>query len=80
MKNESCANCGGLLVPQKIEYEKKIGEKRMLFEDVPASVCASCDEIWIEGKIAEKMEGIFHKGIRPTRWVKIPIWSLSRAA
>ena len=80
MKKENCANCDGTLVRRKIEYDKKIGEKRVLFEDVPALVCSSCDEVWFDGKVAEKMERLFQKGIKPTRWVKVPIWSFSRAA
>lgn len=80
MKKEKCANCGSLLVPQRINYDKKIGDKRVLFEDVPALVCSSCDEVWIEGKVVEKMERLLQKGTKPTRWVKIPIWSLAKAA
>lgn len=80
MKKERCANCGGILLFQKVEYDKKIGDKRILFEDVPALVCSSCEEVWIDGKVAEKMEKIFQKGNRPTRWIKIPIWSFSKAA
>ena len=80
MKKEHCANCSGILISRKIDYDKKIGSKRVLFQDVPASVCSSCDEVWIEGKVAEKMEKLFAKGKKPTRWIKIPIWSLSRPA
>ena len=80
MKKERCANCCGILVLQKVNYEKKVGEKRVLFEEVPALVCSSCDEIWIEGKVAEKMERIFQKGSKPVRWIKIPIWSFPKAA
>ncbi len=80
MKNSKCANCGGVLVKQKIDYERKTGAKRALFEAVPALVCTSCDEIWLDAKVAEKIEKIFQKSIKPTRWVKIPIWSLARLA
>ena len=80
MKKERCANCNGILMVQKVDYEKKVGRKRVLFEEVPALVCSSCEEVWLEGKTAEKMERIFNKGQRPSRWVKIPIWSFSKAA
>ena len=80
MKKELCATCGGTLVKDTISYDKKIGRKRVLFEDVPAKVRSSCDEVWIDGKVAEKMERLFHKGKKPVRWISIPVWSLSRAA
>ncbi|MBF0104711.1 MAG: YgiT-type zinc finger protein [Deltaproteobacteria bacterium] len=78
MKKNACAKCGGILVKQKIDYEKKVGEKRALFEAVPASVCTSCDEVWLDAMVAEKIEEIFNKSLKPTRWVKVPLWSLSR--
>ena len=80
MKKEECAQCGGALLHKTISYDKKIGEKRVLFEDVPALVCSACDAVWIDGKVAEKMEILFHNGKKPTRWMKIPIWSFSQAA
>lgn len=80
MKKEKCANCAGTLVPQKVVYEKNVGGRRVLFEDVPALVCSDCDEIWIEGKIAEKMERIYRKGLNPTRRITLPVWSLSKVA
>jgi len=79
-KKEKCADCGGVLVLQKVTYDKKADGKRVVFENVPAAVCSSCDEVWIEGKVAEKMEKIFRKGEKPTRWLKVPLWSLSKAA
>lgn len=80
MKREQCAYCGGTLLHKKIVYDKKVGEKHLLFEEVPASVCSDCDAVWIDGKIAEKMEQIFNNGQKPTRWAKIPVWSFPKAA
>jgi YgiT-type zinc finger domain-containing protein len=80
MKKELCVNCGGILIKQLVEYEKTVGSKKMLFEDVPALVCSCCDEIWIDGKVAEKMERIFKKNIKPKRYITLPVWSLSRAS
>ena len=80
MKKGKCAKCGGILLLKKIDYDKKVGEKRMLFENVPTLVCSSCDEIWLDGKIVEKMERVFQKGVKPTRWISIPVWSFPKAA
>ena len=41
--------------------------------------CATCGGILI-GKTAERMEKLLQKGKKPTRWMKIPIWSFSKAA
>ena len=80
MKKEKCANCGSNLVSRKVEYDKKVGQKRVLFESVPASVCLSCDEVWLDGKVAEKMEQLFRAEIKPIKWLKIPIYPFSQAA
>ena len=80
MKTKKCAACGGVLVGKKVEYEKCVGTKRMFFENVPASVCVSCDEIWLEGKVAEKIEKVFQKSLKPKTWIKVPVWSFSKAA
>ena len=55
-------------------------EKRMLFENVPTLVCSACDEIWLDGKVLEKMEKVFQKGAKPTHWISIPVWSFPKAA
>lgn len=80
MKSKKCASCGGILVSKKIEYEKCVGSKRMIFENVPASVCASCDEVWLAGSVAEKIEKVFHKNLKPKSWIKIPVWAFPKAA
>ncbi len=79
MKKNLCANCGGKLKAKKIEYEKKMGEKRAIFDDVPAHVCSECHEVWIDGKVLEKIESIFLKGTKPKKWLKVPVWSFSHA-
>lgn len=80
MRKQRCASCGGFLVAQNIVYEKKVGEKRVVFENVPAMVCASCDEVWFDGKTAEKIERLFQKKILPSRWLKVPVFSYSHAS
>lgn len=78
MKPKTCANCGGALVKQEIDYEKKVGNRRALFENVPAQVCTRCEEVWLDASVAEKIEKLFWKSLRPKKWLRIPILSLSK--
>lgn len=73
-----CPNCGGMMVAKQIEYEKKIGSKRMLFEDVPADVCVSCEEVWIDGKVLQNLEKVFLKPKKTSRYLSIPVLSYSK--
>lgn len=67
-----------MMVAKEIEYEKKIGSKRMLFEDVPADVCVSCEEIWIDGKVLQNLEKVFLKPKKTSRYLSIPVLSYSK--
>jgi YgiT-type zinc finger domain-containing protein len=79
-KKNLCAVCGGILIEEDIRYDKRWEDKIAIFENVPAQVCPQCGETWIDGKILEKMEKLFHKKMRPTYKLMIPVWSLKKAA
>lgn len=79
MKNKSskCAVCGGKLITKRVSYDQHWGEQLVLFEDVPASVCLDCGEIWLSAKTIKTMDNILSKKTKPTKKIQVPVWSLS---
>lgn len=75
-----CAVCGGTLINESIRYDKRFGDEVAVFEDVPAKVCHQCGETWLDAATVEKMENIFHKKLKPTHNLSVPVWSLKKAA
>jgi YgiT-type zinc finger domain-containing protein len=76
-KARLCAVCGGLLTRKAIRYDQHWGDQIVIFDDVPASVCATCGEIWLGSKTVQAMEKILLQQKKPTKKIAIPVWSLS---
>lgn len=56
-----CALCGGTLVEKLITHEIRKGEELLVFDNVPAWVCAQCDGVWITDDVKRKLEEIVEK-------------------
>ena len=74
---ERCAGCGGKLVSKVIKYDQHWGDQIVVFEDVPAKVCASCNEVWLSSKVVQAMDKILVKQRKPSKKMMVPVWSLS---
>lgn len=79
-KRNYCAACGGILVKDIIRYDKRCGNDVAIFEKVPAETCPQCGEVWIDGKVMEKIERLFLKKSKPQYKISIPVWELKKAA
>jgi YgiT-type zinc finger domain-containing protein len=53
-----CALCGGVLVAKLITHEIRKDDELLVFENVPALVCAQCDGVWLDGEIKRKLDEI----------------------
>jgi hypothetical protein len=49
----------------------------VLFDEVPARVCADCDEVWLDADVLRAMDAALADGRAPTRRVEVPAFSLS---
>ncbi len=53
-----CALCGGTLVGKLITHEIRKGEELLVFDNVPAFVCAQCDGVWMTDEVKRKLDEI----------------------
>jgi YgiT-type zinc finger domain-containing protein len=64
-KNQRCAVCGGELQATTITHEEKRGIHLSLFQNVPAKVCATCGEIWIDEETLRELDRLIAEDYRP---------------
>jgi len=53
--------CGGTVVDKKIKVERNINGRRVVFKNVPASVCSNCSEIYFQSKTVKQMDRLAAK-------------------
>ena len=73
-----CAICGGGLKKTTITHEEKRAGKLCLFQHVPAHVCQTCGEVWIDERTLQEIDRLIEKG-EPVRTVKTPVYDMSLA-
>ena len=73
-----CTLCGGHLRKTAITHEEKRGKKLYLIQNVPARVCGSCGEVWIEGTTLQEIDSLIQEG-QPVRKVETPVYDFALA-
>ncbi len=58
---DRCALCGGILVEKLITHEIRKGDELLVFENVPAFICAQCDGVWMTDDVKRKLDEIVAK-------------------
>lgn len=53
--------CGGVASDKKIKMERTVGGRRIVFTNVPVSVCPNCNEQYISAKVLKKMDRLLGK-------------------
>jgi YgiT-type zinc finger domain-containing protein len=71
-----CAVCGGNYRHTLITHEEKRGDKIYLFRNVPAYVCSTCGELWIEERTLKEIDRLIEQG-RPVRKVETPVYEFA---
>jgi len=74
MKDSLCPICSGKLQAKKTIIDRMVNEHLYLFEDVSVLSCKQCEEIWIPGKTAEKMELAIQGKLQPKRSIHVPVF------
>jgi YgiT-type zinc finger domain-containing protein len=75
-KPDRCAVCGGDLRETTITHQARRGSEIYVFENVPATVCDACGEIWIEQKVLREIDRLIKEG-EPVR--KAPVFDFRLA-
>jgi YgiT-type zinc finger domain-containing protein len=79
LNNPHCAVCGGELKATTITHEEKRDSHIYLFQNVPATVCTACGEIWIDQEGLQQIDHIIDTGV-PARKVETPVYDFPGAA
>ncbi len=58
---ESCSLCNGEMKPKKVDIIKKINNKIIVIDDVPAHVCNQCGEKYYSLEVVENIEKLIDK-------------------
>lgn len=75
-KTRRCANCGGTLLHKRVQVDQHWGEDIVVFENVPADVCATCDQVWLGSRVLKEIQKVLGKNKKPSRKISVPVWSL----
>lgn len=73
-----CEVCGtGERKPKLIRYSLSVGDRLVIVEHVPASVCDRCGETTLAPEVVERLQQtIWHSGT-PARTVETPVYEFA---
>lgn len=71
-----CAVCGGKLRSTTIIHEERQETRLCLFQNVPAQVCTTCGEIWIEDATLREVERLLREG-EPVHMMQTPVYDFA---
>ena len=72
---EQCPLCGGPMAPGETVFAVELGFGVAVVRHVPARVCDTCGESWIENNAAAKLEQIVQRARRDQSQVDVMAYS-----
>lgn len=75
-KGETCEYCGGALVEKRVTLHRKVRGNHVLFENVPAGVCAQCGTRYYAANVLKTIEESIRGRRKAERKVLVPVYSL----
>jgi len=76
-KGERCEYCGGTIVEKRVNLTRKIGDRYVLIENVPAGVCTECGTRYYTANVLKTVEEIVRGRRKAEREVLVPVYSMS---
>ena len=73
---ERCEYCNGLIVEKRGDLTRKVGEKYVLIENVPAGVCTECGTRYYAANVLKTVEETIRGRRKAEREVLITVYSL----
>ena len=68
-----CPECKGGMKKEHTSVTLFRNGTPVLFENVPAWVCAQCGEIWLSAKAARKLDERLASKLEPRRYISMPV-------
>ena len=75
-----CLVCHWKMVDGKVTVDLRVGDKLLIIESVPATVCQHCGERVFTPEITRKLQTLAKQRKKPPRTVSVPVFSLDKAA
>lgn len=75
-----CLVCHWEMVKKKITVDLRIGDKLLVVERVPATVCDHCGEKVFTPKVTKKLQALGKQRRRPPRTLKVPVFSMENVS
>jgi len=76
-KGERCEYCSGTIVEKRVNLTRKIGDRYVLIENVPAGVCTECGTRYYTANVLKTVEEIVRGRRKAEREVLVPVYSMS---
>ena len=75
-EGETCEYCGGPIVEKRATLHRKVQERYVLIENVPAGVCTECGTRYYAANVLKTIEESLRGRRQAEREVLVPVYSL----
>jgi YgiT-type zinc finger domain-containing protein len=72
---ETCEYCGGKIVEKRVSLHRKVKEKYILLENIPAGVCTQCGTRYYAANVLKTIEASIRGRQKAVREVVVPIYA-----
>ena len=69
----SCEYCSGKLVAKRVTLQRKVRNRYVIIEDVPAGVCVECGTRYYAANVLKIVEASIHGRRKAKREVLVPV-------
>lgn len=73
---EYCEYCNGLIVEEIVDLPRKVGERYVLIQGVPAGVCTECGTRYYAANVLKTVEEIVRGRVQAERKISMAVYSL----
>ncbi|MEK7445190.1 MAG: type II toxin-antitoxin system MqsA family antitoxin [candidate division NC10 bacterium] len=77
--SRECPVCHHTMEAGQIRHVQAWHDRVVVFENVPAEVCAHCGEVLFTGAVVDKLNSLLWSTTPATRTIEAPVYDLSAA-
>jgi YgiT-type zinc finger domain-containing protein len=75
-EGETCEYCDGKIVEKRVTLHRKVKNKYVIIEEVPAGVCTECSTRYYAANVLKTIEASIRGRRKAQREVRVPIYSI----
>ncbi|MBI4487655.1 MAG: type II toxin-antitoxin system MqsA family antitoxin [Deltaproteobacteria bacterium] len=73
-----CLVCHWEMADQKVTVDLRVGDKLLVVENVPATVCTHCGERVFSPEVTRRLQALAKQRKKPPRTLTVPVFSLGK--